>query len=452
MSSSPKKIVLLSSQRSQNLGDEAMCTSAIRLLRAEFGSRASILVRGPECLLQIDQENYKAKPIAAALSPGIIRWKKWWVARRERKMHIEASREPWLERNLLWIWFQFWMIVAWLRIQFKVPLPAAAAELIDELASADLVMTVGGGWVNSSFQLTLQESMYAIRVSHLRRPIPVLLLGDQIGPLTSNWDRSSIRRTFSRAQVIAPRDMDSCVLARDLGLPHERLMLFGDWAYASVENTERTTPDAQPLKVALNLRHAHYSTLTSDGLKALVRGLDFVARRQGLVLIPVPMCLSDHENDISALQDFSELLRRNGSQNVTIQPVPRDGNADGMRRLIRECDAAIGVSYHFCLFAMMSGISCLGLSTSEYFSTKLGGLFRLFQASEFVVSMTSFNEIPTRIADWLDQLPCNQIHLNLQNERLSAELAIVRNRIFNEMRQELFGLEDCHAHPMTEGS
>ncbi len=452
MSSSPPKIVMLSSQRSHNLGDEAMCTSALRILRAEVGPAVSIVVRGPELLIQIDQENFQAKPLAAALCSGIVSWKKWWVVRSQRRKPHQVSSEPWLERYVLWIGFQFWLFAAWLRVRFGIPLPAAAAELIDELSSADLVMTVGGGWVNSSFQLTLQESLFALRVSQLRRPTPLLLLGDQFGPLTSHWDRTMVRRAFKPALVIAPRDHDSCQLARELGLPPERLKLFGDWAYAPEMKVAASPQAGQPLRIAINLRKAHYSPLAQEGLSTLARSLCTAARTQRLVLVPVPMCLSEHENDVAALRDFSEILRQCDSTNITILSVPTEGDAEGMRRRISECDAAIGVSYHFCLFSMMSGLSCLGLSTSEYFSAKLGGLFRLFQASEFVLSMTAGDQLQSQITHWLNQRTCCQTRLNQQNHQLAAEFAVTRTQIFDDVRYQLHSSGNPVLSPIAKGT
>lgn len=123
-----------------------------------------------------------------------------------------------------------------------------------------------------------------------------------------------------------------------------------------------------------------------------------------------------------------------------------------MRRRIRECDLAIGVSYHFCLFAMMSGISCLGLSTSEYFFCQTGGLFGLFQASEFVASITSGNQLQCQITHWVDQRQSCETRLNQLNQRLAAELAVVRTQIFDDVRHRLHSSENPVSPPITEGT
>ena len=51
------------------------------------------------------------------------------------------------------------------------------------------------------------------------------------------------------------------------------------------------------------------------------------------------------------------------------------------------CDLALGISYHFIVFALKLGIPCIGIYSGEYYKSKMLGLLGWYKKSEWAVNI-----------------------------------------------------------------
>lgn len=412
-------VLLLSAQRSRNLGDLAMLDSARAFLTESFPRRVDIEVLGPRDERRSHRESgpEAGLPVLVRLKQrlfqgrnGSFRWAGWGLSANGVHGPLGCGL-----RLLLAGWILTALLLLWCHRLFHLPVPRALRELSARLRRVSAVVTTGGGWLNSNFILTLYEHLLVLLAARLIYGLPVCIIGEQVGPLQNPLDRYFVRCLFRRVQLIALRDPQSVALTQRLLGEPDRVRLFCDWAYSWRER-ERLRVDG-PLRIGVNLRRAHYSPFGDPELSTLALALDAFHRQTGAELHFIPTCFDPLEPDDAVLLELRE--RSQYPAAITLHadlttPAECVSLAGGM-------DVNLAVSYHFCLFSLMSDIPCLAIATSDYYASKLGGLLELFDVGDWLISPRQIGD--GSLADALKQCvrPSAVAHLRAANRRLSQQ-------------------------------
>lgn len=434
-------VLLLSAQRSRNLGDWAMLDSARAFIAESFGANVEMEVYGAQ-----DSPTQFGGPGVTSHSSLLVRIKKWVVQRRSDSsrpggwgISADGVRGPlgWGIRLVLAGWFAIALLLAWLRRRLRLPVPKSVSRVCRPLDRVSAVVTTGGGWLNSNFILTLYEHLHILLAARLIYRIPVFIVGEQVGPLQHRLDRFLVRVVFDRAQLIALRDQRSVVLARTLTRQPECVRLFCDWAYRWQE-TGISRTDGPP-RLGVNLRRAHYSPFSSDELIVLARVLDDIHQETGAELHFIPICFDSHESDDLAL---SELRDRCASATAITLHTELSSPHDCIS-LVGMMDLNISVSYHLCLFSLMTDVPCLGIATSDYYAVKLGGLLELFDAADWLVRAPQLE-----VGPFLDKLRQHLSDSASHRERLRD----VNRRLIRQRQDEGRHLRELLATSLSQSN
>jgi len=222
--------------------------------------------------------------------------------------------------------------------------------------------------------------------------VPVVLSGQTIGPLNNRRDSRYARRVLSKAQLIT---------LRDIGTSRSRLHALGVRGPVVLE----TADDAIDLPAvskdqALSALYKEEGSLQEHGLPELLVAMNL---KGSLRLYKDPTAKDselDHEIEVMAgladrlidhygatllliptgygvTTDDRDLHRRLVSMvrsPESIVPITGEYTAPLLKGLIALCDFAVGIRYHFCVFAASSTVPFLGMASGIYQRTKLKGL------------------------------------------------------------------------------
>jgi colanic acid/amylovoran biosynthesis protein len=211
------KILIINVHSTQNAGDAALLTMAVRLLRAAFpGACITVAMNLPDASLSSQGHasmrilpSFMAHLGYGAREGGIVR--RLWAGIRILVTSLAAGLAYRSRRRL----------PGWVR--------GKLGDLLSAYAQAGLIVSCPGNIFATRSRFGLPFLLSALTVAYaslLGKPLYVL--PQSIGPLTMGWQRALVRQVYSSARIIQVREPVSFRLGLQIGLPAVRLRLIPD--------------------------------------------------------------------------------------------------------------------------------------------------------------------------------------------------------------------------------
>lgn len=253
----------------------------------------------------------------------------------------------------------------------EIPTPTT---LMRALAESDIVLSTGGGFINSTFWIHAMGVLEAIRYAQ-RQGKPTALLGQGLGPFVDRNLPDWAARTLRQVDVIALREgLAGPRILDGIGIPGEKIWVTGDDAVemAFARRTEKIGD-----YLGLNVRSSGYAgaakqpAVLAEIGSAMVRA----AEMRGARIMPVPISFYGKDADMAAIQQAI-------GQDRTV-PIEFDGIPvpDEIIGLASACRVIVTGSYHAAVFGAAQGIPVVCLTGSKYYDVKFAGLANLFPSS-----------------------------------------------------------------------
>lgn len=247
----------------------------------------------------------------------------------------------------------------------------------------DGLHVAGGGAFTDVFPSELWQRCCLVQ-GFASRGKPVVLTGQQLGPVDSAVTRRSVLRTLRAASFVGLRDPTRSVrLCEAAGLPAGRFAMMGDDALglpaAEAGRVERALArhgvEAGSF-LAVNVRVGYYAPSYARHVASLAEAARRLAEPRGLPVLVVPIALGDLDSDIEVGR---ALARAVGGRARVLDASAR--TAGLTKGVLGQAWAALGVSYHFCQFALEGGTPAALLYDDPYYEQKGRGL-RAFWGDE----------------------------------------------------------------------
>lgn len=338
-----------------NVGDAAMLEVCVDRLRRLFpGARIEVATGAPERLRRLCPG---AEPVPAE---GRYRWlgeldapdwepRRGWpgrIARAASRLGPSAGRRALrLESRLL-------------RRESR-----PAAELVEAVSRADLLVMSGRGWVTDAFRT---ESLAALELldAAIRAGVPTALMGQGIGPIVDLGLRSRAAEVLPGVGLIALREgRAGPALLGDLGVVPGRVAVTGDDA---IETAHGLRPSRHGGAIGVSVRAAPYSGVGDAQIAHLRAALARSSARLGAALVSVPVSRHPAERDGD-----------HGARLGAPAPVASEHPA-AVVGLAGACRLVVTGSYHAGVFALSQGVPVVGLFATPYYRDKLAGLAHQF--------------------------------------------------------------------------
>jgi SAM-dependent methyltransferase/polysaccharide pyruvyl transferase WcaK-like protein len=377
-----RKILIVGGYGFRNAGDEAQLSSTLHELGARFpGHRLKVLTPNLQQTQDLHACQVGEAPRLAFYDLDVSRLyalDTWW------KKLVFLARASWLL-------VQARLVRAGLPV---VGICARRATLLHDLATAELLVFCGGGYLTGRTLSRLWDGMFLIRMAHAMGT-PAVLSGQTIGIWNSRFSRRLAKWGLERAAVIATRDADRSINAlEDLRLRRPRVMatcddalcmdgadagaahLAGAFAAAGFPRVpERGT------YIALN---AHYWGLASEEDRSHLRDqvvaiLDRLAAEGAPPVVGVPM----HRVDVETLEAIQR-MRPDGRFRV----LRCEDDFRVARTAIGRSGLCVAMKHHPLIFALGQRVPAISLARGDYYEHKNGGALGLVGLAACSVRLT----------------------------------------------------------------
>ncbi|MFI6073492.1 polysaccharide pyruvyl transferase family protein [Actinoplanes sp. NPDC051343] len=265
-------------------------------------------------------------------------------------------------------------------------LPAEAQREIQALSEADLVVSMGGGYLNARPGLDGYQNVFFILLPALiaqKHKVPVVFAPQSYGPFPAAVQRRFVARTLRRAALVLSREDVSVDILTACGLPADRVIRAVDSGFAfdpatSLDWRERLGIDRTTRLVGMTARQWLPPQEQERYERALAAIIDYLHARQMQVVL-IPQVTTDY------LGDDDRIVSRRIHARCTNKPLLVDEVVDyrDLKRLYGECDFLLGTRFHSVIFALTSRVPCIAI---EY-EHKTRGIMRDLGLEDWVLPM-----------------------------------------------------------------
>lgn len=241
----------------------------------------------------------------------------------------------------------------------------------------DALHVAGGGNLTEAFYgHLLGRSCLMLAFAEQRKR--VILTGQQLGPFTSYLSRSGLARALRKASFVGLREpADSWKFCQEAHLEPGRFEVMGDDSLGLLPAHESVVSELLAQHglhgtnfLAVNVRVARYAAKDRRHLEKIATLIDRVASDFRMPVLVVPIALDPWDSDVTWGKKLASAMRL---ANVVV--LKENGLTPGLvKGLLGKAFGAIGVSYHFCTFALSQGVPAVCLYDGDYYSQKARGL------------------------------------------------------------------------------
>lgn len=278
-----------------------------------------------------------------------------------------------------------------------------AAEMC---APFDALHICGGGNLTDTFPWELRQK--SIRMSaFIERGKPVVLTGQQLGPFQSLALQEALSQTLRRVRFVGVREPGSEDFCERAGLDRACFELMGDDSFGLAPADEAfilnllSRMGLRPGRfLAFNLRLGFYSGGLDRHLDLIAAILKRVAGRLSLPILIVPISLNRSDDDIRAGQAVAARLSSSSAHVLQEALTPAV-----VKGVLGKAFGAVGVSYHFCTFALSQGVPAVCIFNGEYYARKARGLAAFWEDRRLALALdgnspaTPVDQIAHALAD-----------------------------------------------------
>lgn len=275
-----------------------------------------------------------------------------------------------------------------LRVAHRV-LPGEVAAEFSALARADLVVSVGGGYLRGGADLPSDISVALLLFPLWAAQcfgVPVVFAPESYGPFGTRFQRAAARRVLGRAAVVSAREDISLRLLADEGVPERILRRDVDSAFAFSGRAERAwrtelgvPGDARLVLVTARdyLPAAQQSAFEAAVAAALGRVL--ADEHAHVVLAPQVTCAYHADDDRIVQRRIAALAAHPRLHSVEDAEITHHE----IMSLYAAADLMIGTRFHSVIFSLVAHVPVIAIS----YERKGRGIMRDLGLEHWVIDM-----------------------------------------------------------------
>jgi polysaccharide pyruvyl transferase WcaK-like protein len=303
----------------------------------------------------------------------------------------------------------------------------------------DGYLITGGGNLNDIFYKNLFEKLVLIK-GFLQQNKPVILTGQQLGPIKSLFFRNAAMRMFRNVSFIGLRDPgNSAEFCMHAGIPRDRFRVMGDDSLNLLPAKPSIVRDCLQRNglvagkfIAVNLRIVWYAITMRKLLPNLICVLKELSDTLCMPLVFVPISWAEHDSDYKAAKLLKSELDSIQILHL-LQPFPAL-----VKAVLGHAFGSIGTSFHFCTFSLCQGVPAFCVYQSEYYAQKAKSLELFWQETGLSCDIQNLTTASAGhiMKYWSDTLVRDRL------SKKSENATFVWQQVFDAQMQKLFGMDD----------
>ena len=284
-------------------------------------------------------------------------------------------------------------------------------KLLNNLKSADLLFNVGGGNLNSIWRF---GGLYSKCFTYLICKIlgkPVILSGQTIGPINNWLDRKFAGFVLNKVDIITLRDTMSKSVLGSIGVDKPVIKETADDAVllpcASHKEVKAVflnekIDDHHPIIGMNMLVFSHLPSAKLNKAKwILAQVADYLIHELDARIVFVPMEYIASSDDRIALSEVLKLMEHKDKARIILN----EYDDKTLKGIIGQMDLAIGLRYHFIVFATVMQVPSIAVYLGQYYAMKIKGILELMGQEKYGCDLekTSSPEIMKLVKDILSK-------------------------------------------------
>ncbi|WUD73679.1 polysaccharide pyruvyl transferase family protein [Streptomyces sp. NBC_00510] len=282
-------------------------------------------------------------------------------------------------------------------------LPREMRTEVRALAEADLVLSLGGGYLNGkadfASDLSITFLLLPMWFAH-RFKVPVVLAPQSYGPFPTRWQRLVMRRVLGRSRRVVAREEISLTRLAEAGVPDRMVIRGVDSAFAFQGMSQRPwrhelgIPQDAPLVLvtARQFLDAAAQSAYEDAMTAAVRHL--LDQDCHVVIVPQVTCAFQADDDRIVNRRIAATLDSPRLHVLDDEAIDHHE----IFALYGAADFILGTRFHSVIFGLVSKVPCAAI---EY-DHKTRGIMRDLGLEHWVIRMSEAT--PDSLISLVDKL------------------------------------------------
>ena len=386
--------ILIDHGSSHNLGDEAMLESVIRNLNQQFPD-AQLCVVGRDALRPGFGDNLPAETVPRYALRLPLQFTASDFASRIRRRVTSGVQKYVLRRDDAAERAGLALLESGGRatdLRLWEPDSKTLGEYCEEYGGLHVV---GGGNLTETFPWQLVHRLCLIRAFR-EQGKPAVLTGQQVGPFRTPKYRGLVAETLRRATFVGVREpTESVAFLRRAKVQDHTSAMMGDDAFGlppaegdSVEQGLVRHGLVSGQFIATNVRIGKsYAAEHSAHLSTLAGMIDQLADAYRMPVLVVPIALNDDDSDLHSGERLRELTK---TADVRLLDSP-GLTPSFVKGVMKHAMGAVGVSYHFCTFALSQGAPAVCVYDGAYYGQKAKGLAALWKEDRIPLALNGIS-------------------------------------------------------------
>lgn len=251
---------------------------------------------------------------------------------------------------------------------------------IDALVNADLVLGLGGGYLNgaANFAGTLNVAFLLLPLVLAQRlRVQIVLAPQSYGPFGTSLQARLVRRVFNRTDRIQVREDYSVAALVAAGVAADRLERGVDSAFAITAPAARSLPPHQRVRVGITARDWLSGDAADRYESSLAEFIDWLGDDRGVDVLLIPQVTTSYRGDDDRTVSTRIAARCHSHPTLLLTQVP----FDELRELYDDLDFLVGTRFHSVIFGLTSRTPAIAI---EY-EHKTSGIMRDLGLGEWVI-------------------------------------------------------------------
>lgn len=268
-------------------------------------------------------------------------------------------------------------------------LPAEVAAEFTALAQADVVVSLGGGYLRGGCDLPSDVSVGFLLLPLWiagRFAVPVVSAPQSYGPFPTRFQRAAVRRVLSCNTVVSAREGISLQLLADMGIPERIVRRDVDSAFAFTCHSQREwrtelgiPADATVVLVTARqylppAEQASYEQAMAEAIGHALRDEDV-----HVVLAPQVTCAYHEDDDRIVQRRIARLVPHPRLRSIEDDTISHHD----VMALYGAADFMLGTRFHSVIFSLLAHVPCIAIS----YERKGRGIMRDLGLERWVIDM-----------------------------------------------------------------
>jgi colanic acid/amylovoran biosynthesis protein len=310
------------------------------------------------------------------------------------------SYPPLIDRLTFLGYFKIIYFLLWAYLyNRKIILPSLGeGERIKNYLDADLIVSVGGGYLNDNYPVAMIRWLFEFYFGKLLGK-KVIIYASSVGPFDKSWLRPLVRFVFNKLDLITLRDPKSKEALESIRVNSSRIHITADAAWCieplsreeGFELLRKEVPDIgnERIRISISVRYWEFykgdnEKAHSEYIKAFSALVDHLVENRNAEVFFLSTCtaLGGYRHDDRAVAD--EIMRNmRNSYKGRVRILNGEYLPQELSAIYANMDIHCGTRMHSNILAMLSGTPVVAIQ----YEPKTKGMMNLFGLGDWVIDI-----------------------------------------------------------------